>query len=210
MQNIATSKRRGRPPKTELQRDEIRASLIRAGTVALTEYNFSLAGIDGILRQVGVPKGSFYQYFDSKEHFGLAILDDYAGYFAHKLNKTLGNKSLAPLDRVRAFKENVCESMARFQFKRGCIVGNMAQEIGGIPEVFRARLDGIIQDWQALLASCLWDAVASGELSESADCDELAEFFWTGWEGAVMRAKLRAERTPLDIFVRNFLAGLPR
>lgn len=208
-ENIAVA-RRGRPPKVNADSEDVRAMLIRSGTAALTENSFATVGIDGILRSVRVPKGSFYYYFTSKEHFGLAILDSYAGYFAHKLSKTMGNKSLPPLDRIIAFRDSAKEGMARYDYKRGCIVGNLAQEIGVLPDVFRSKLTDILDSWQAIARDCLNDAIAEKAINESANTAELAEYFWTGWEGAVMRAKLLASPEPLDMFIKHFLAGLPR
>ncbi|MNP86712.1 Transcriptional regulator AcuR [compost metagenome] len=49
-----------------------------------------------------------------------------------------------------------------------------------------------------------------GELAAEADCEELAAFFWIGWEGAVLRARLTRDNVPLDVFIRGFLAGLRR
>lgn len=208
-ENVAVA-RRGRPPKKNAESEDIRAMLIRSGTVALTENSFATVGIDGILRSVGVPKGSFYYYFESKEQFGLAVLDSYAGYFAHKLSKTMGNKTLQPLERIIAFRDSAKEGMARYDYKRGCIVGNLAQEIGVLPEVFRDRLKSILDTWQAIARDCLNDAIADNTVNASANTTELAEYFWTGWEGAVMRAKLLASPEPLDVFIKHFLAGLPR
>ncbi|WP_081742954.1 TetR family transcriptional regulator C-terminal domain-containing protein [Candidatus Sodalis pierantonius] len=51
---------------------------------------------------------------------------------------------------------------------------------------------------------------AAGEVHSQADCAALAEFFWIGWEGAVMCARLAGNRQPLDRFAQGFLAGLPR
>jgi len=67
--------------------NETRESLVRAGLVALTEKGFSATGIDEILKAVGVPKGSFYHYFDSKEAFGAELIDRYGQYFARRLER---------------------------------------------------------------------------------------------------------------------------
>ncbi|MEN3754566.1 TetR/AcrR family transcriptional regulator [Mangrovibacter sp. SLW1] len=60
-------KRRGRPPKEGRSREETQQALLRAGTEAMTSNGFTASGLDQILKSVGVPKGSFYYYFSSKE-----------------------------------------------------------------------------------------------------------------------------------------------
>ncbi|MNZ10094.1 Transcriptional regulator AcuR [compost metagenome] len=202
--------RRGRPPKVERNFPDTRAALIRCGMEILTEQGFMATGIDTVLKRVGVPKGSFYHYFDSKEAFGQAVLESYASYFARKLDRWLLDEEASPLQRLGNFVEDAKAGMARHQFCRGCLVGNLGQEVAILPESFRLQLEATLCSWQQRLARCLRAAQAAGELAAGADCDELAAFFWIGWEGAVQRARLTRDTIPLEVFIRGFLAGLPR
>ena len=79
------ARRRGRPPKAGLV--DARDRLVRSGVAILTEKGFSAVGLDEILKSAGIPKGSFYHYFDGKEAFGAALIDAYAAYFARKLDR---------------------------------------------------------------------------------------------------------------------------
>ncbi|MGM0952343.1 MAG: TetR/AcrR family transcriptional regulator [Pseudomonadota bacterium] len=204
-----TPRRRGRPPKDREDLTHTRELLLRAGLEVLTEKGFSATGIDEILSRVGVPKGSFYHYFKNKEAFGLALIDRYRRYFAHKLDHHLLNIRLTPLARVRAFADDAAEGMARYEFRRGCLVGNLGQEMAVLPESFRAELSKTFEDWQRRFAMCLVEAQQQGELVQHADTEQLASFFWIGWEGAVLRAKLEQKTTPLEVFTECYFAALP-
>ncbi|WP_458527036.1 acrylate utilization transcriptional regulator AcuR [Onishia taeanensis] len=210
MTDSSPIRRRGRPPRVARDNPDTREALIRSGLEVLTEQGFTAAGIDGILKRVGVPKGSFYHYFASKEAFGRAVLDHYAQYFARKLDRHLNDVTLPPLSRIEAFADDAKAGMARHDFRRGCLVGNLGQEVGLLPESYRAALEGVLGDWQQRLSQCLLEARKSGALSAEMDCDAWAEVFWIGWEGAVMRAKLKESAAPLETFVTAYLAGLPR
>jgi TetR/AcrR family transcriptional repressor of nem operon len=208
---IAKPRRPGRPPKTARPDDfDTREALIRCGVEVLTEQGFMATGIDGILKRVGVPKGSFYHYFSSKEVYGLAVLDSYAGYFARRLDRWLLDETLSPLERLAAFVQHSKVSMARCGYRRGCLVGNMGQEVTVLPEGFRDALETIFLDWQRRLSTCFDAARQAGELPANANCAELAAYFWIGWEGAVLRARLVQNDSPLNIFIAGFLRGLPR
>jgi TetR/AcrR family transcriptional repressor of nem operon len=111
---------------------------------------------------------------------------------------------------VQAFVDDAQAGMARYDYRRGCLIGNLGQEMGALPESFRAQLQAVFADWQARLAACLRLAQQAGEMSATADAEQLAAFFWIGWEGAVLRAKLAQSAEPLTVFARFFLAGLPR
>lgn len=206
---LSAPRRRGRPPKPRESLLETRDLLLRAGLEVLTEKGFSATGIEEILHRAGVPKGSFYHYFESKEAFGSALIAQYAQFFACKMDHYLSDKTRSPLTRLRAFISEAQASMARHSFRRGCLVGNLGQEMGSLPESFRKQLQTVFADWQFRLSRCLIAAQETGELSRQADCEQLAAFFWIGWEGAVLRAKLEQSAAPLEIFARGFFAGLP-
>jgi len=200
----------GRPPKIPRENLQTREMLIRCGTEILTEQGFMATGIDTVLKRVGVPKGSFYHYFDSKEAFGQAVLESYAGYFARKLDRWLLDASLSPLQRLRGFVDEAKAGMARHEFRRGCLVGNLGQEVTLLPDSYREQLDAVFRSWELRLSRCLQAAQAAGELAADADCEALASFFWIGWEGAVLRARLVRSDVPLEIFMQGFVRSLAR
>lgn len=200
--------RRGRPPKTDRAFTDTREALIRAGVIMVTENGFLGAGIDNIVKTIGVPKGSFYHYFKNKEAFGLAVLEAYQRYFAQKLDRHLLQVDLSPLARIDDFVRSAGIGMARFNFTRGCLVGNLLQESPLLPDTFGDVLKSILADWQARIARCLEEAKAAGEITDSRPPAELAMTFWTGWEGAVMRAKLFHSTEPLDDFWAFFKRAL--
>lgn len=184
--------------------------LIRSGMELLTERGFAATGLDAVLKRATVPKGSFYHYFSSKEEFGRCVMAAYDGYFLKKLDRWLGDETRAPLERLQDFVDDAKAGMARHRYTRGCLVGNLSQELEALPELYRELLDKVLQGWQRRVATCLRDAAAQGTLAADADFDALAQYFWIGWEGAVMRARLTRGAAPLDLFSRMFFSGLPR
>jgi TetR/AcrR family transcriptional repressor of nem operon len=182
-----------------------REVLVRCGTELFTERGFQATGIDEIRQRVNVPKGSFYHFFQSKHDFGLAVIDNYARYFERKLARSFDDTSLTPLERLTDFAQGAMHGMEKFKFQRGCLVGNLGQELGGLDDVFRARLEEVLLSWQARTCQVLEDAVAAGQLPADSDCAALAEFFWIGWEGAILRAKLTRNNDPLESFFVLFL-----
>jgi len=202
------SRRPGRPPKDAAGYSETRESLLRAGVEILTEKGFSSTGIDEILRRVGVPKGSFYHFFASKEVFGAKLVERYAAYFAAKLDRFLLDETVTPLERLRNFTNDARSGMIRHEFKRGCLIGNLGQEMGSLPESFREQLKSVFESWQTRVAVCLEEAKKAGEVGVDADSEKLAIAFWIGWEGSVLRAKLDRNTEPLDLFADFFFTAL--
>ena len=201
---------RGRPPKSERNFSDTKAELIKSGLVLLTEHGFIASGIDAIVKNVAVPKGSFYHYFKNKEDFGYAVITAYGEYFAHKLDKHLTNNAFPPLTRIENFVNDAKAGMTRYQFKRGCLVGNLMQESPQLSEAFTSHLQTILGEWQQRVSRCLSEAKSCHQIAEDADHDKLAALFWSGWEGAVLRAKLYKSTQPLEEFWHYFSTSIKK
>lgn len=202
-------RKRGRPPKADGARRETRERLVRCGIALLTEQGFATTGIDEVLKRVGVPKGSFYHYFASKDEFGRAVIEAYAAYFDRKLDRWLLDEAQAPLQRLRNFVADATHGVERYDYRRGCLVGNLSQELASTHEEFRALLEEVFRGWQYRLQRCLEQARDTGAIAAHANCAQLAAYFWIGWEGAILRAKLVRSSAPLRLFADNFFATLP-
>jgi TetR/AcrR family transcriptional repressor of nem operon len=209
--NLSLPKRpRGRPASNGLPYANTREQLIRSGIELLTRQGVSGITLDDILKQAEVPKGSFYHYFASKDALVAAALNGYADYFIGKLEKHFSNPELAPLARLAAFVDDACRGVERYEFTRGCLVGNLGQEVGCLNETLHLRLEAILQEWECALSACLQASRTAGELSAEADCDALSHAFWVGWEGAILRARLLRSTAPMRAFFKFFLQALPR
>ena len=209
--NLSLPKRpRGRPASNGQPYADTRGQLIRSGIELLTRQGVSGISLEDILKLAEVPKGSFYHYFASKDALVAAALNGYADYFTAKLDKHLSNPDLMPLARLAAFVDDACRGVERYEFTRGCLVGNLGQEVGCLNEALHLRLEAILQEWEGALCVCLEASCAAGELSSDADCPELSHAFWVGWEGAILRARLLRSTAPMRAFFKFYLQALPR
>ncbi len=186
------------------QRGDTRSAIIWCGTELLTERGFQITGIDEILSIVGVPKGSFYYYFKSKREFGVAVVDNYVQFYAQKMALLFDNPQRTPLQRLQDFVDDGKLGMAKYDFKRGCLIGNMGQELAALNEEFRDRLEQVMQTWEARVTALFQLALERGEIAQSHDPESLSQFFWIGWEGAILRSKLTRSVAPLDHFSQIF------
>ena len=94
--------------------------------------------------------------------------------------------------------------MQKYNFRRGCLIGNLGQEMSALPPSFRQALLDVLDTWQVAVARLLEEARDCGDISASHDCDLLAYNFWTGWEGAVLRAKLECSGHPMERYFIQF------
>ena len=189
-------------------RGDTRRALVWCGTELLTERGFQVTGIDEVLKRVGVPKGSFYHFFANKHEFGEAVIQNYVDYYARKMTRLFDDPSRPPLARLRAFVEDAKRGMKKYGYRRGCLIGNLGQELASLDDAFRQQLEAVLLSWECRVAACLQQAKAAGELPPGSDPQALSRFFWIGWEGAVLRAKLTRNAEPLDQFADLFFAAV--
>lgn len=192
-----------------LQRGDTKRALVWCGTELLTERGFQVTGIDEVLKRVGVPKGSFYHFFANKHEFGEAVIQNYVEYYARKMTRIFDDETRTPLACLRAFVEDAKRGMLKFGFRRGCLIGNLGQELASLDDSFRVQLEAVLVSWELRVQGCLQRAVEAGELAHNSDAAAISRFFWIGWEGAVLRAKLTRNAEPLDQFAAMFFAVLP-
>ena len=184
-----------------MAREKTRDLLLEAGKAAFLERGYNNSGIETILQAAGVPKGSFYYYFHSKEDFGLKVLDHFADWYEERMNQTLGDLTLSPIERFRRYFEGIIERFDTNQCRKGCLIGKLSQELADLSEVFRLKLEEIFRRWEDRYAECLQSAQDRGEILPILPAPALAELWLNGWQGAMLRAKSSRNSAPLRTFL---------
>ncbi len=162
----------------------------------LLERGYHDLGIAALLESTGVPKGSFYHHFTSKEDFGLQAIDLYMKHAHAGLDQTLGDKSVPPLQRVRNFFE-ATEVKYRGEGYLGCLLGGLGQELSGVSEVFRRKVEWCFSEIARRIAETLEEARKQGDLAPDTDCRAMADLLVNCWEGAALRTRLNRDPAPL-------------
>jgi TetR/AcrR family transcriptional regulator, transcriptional repressor for nem operon len=185
-----------------MKRTDKRKQLIQVGKQIIVQQGFTAASLNDILTNAGVPKGSFYYYFASKEDFGLAIIEDFAQKHQNELQYLLEDQTILPLKRLRNFFDLKIAEIVNCQYTDGCLFGNLAQELSAQNELFRDRLKRVFADWEKSFAQCLKEAYETGEIAGDKNFVDLAKFMVSSWEGAVLQAKVTKSVLPMEIFVK--------
>ena len=171
--------------------------IIETGAAIIHRKGFNHTGIQEILTAAGVPKGSFYNYFKSKNDFGLAIVDYFSEHFKKIAGKTLHDTAISPLNRIYRFLTTYMEHFESQNYTGGCPIGNLGQEMGDLSPEFRTKLkesiDMMIDAYSQVLATAQQD----GKVSKSLNIKDTASFIVAGWHGAIIQMKLTQSLTPL-------------
>lgn len=180
---------------------DVRERLLEAGVQTFSKSGFNGCSVQDITEAAGVPKGSFYNHFESKEALGAAALDHYWTEGSRERLQILTRPDLAARERLRVYFEQVATEMAQVDFTCGCLIGNMAAELSDHSPVIAAQLSAIFAGWSRQIGECIREAQAAGDIKSDADPELLATFVLNAWEGAVLRARIEKGDRPLRQFI---------
>ncbi|MCX7144679.1 MAG: TetR family transcriptional regulator C-terminal domain-containing protein [Sulfuritalea sp.] len=170
--------------------------LLDAGMALLLEHGYHDLGIQALLEATNTPKGSFYHHFKDKEDFALQVIDQYMGHVHAGLDACLDDPGRPPLKRVRRFFELTQQSYKKEGYM-GCLLGGLGQELSGVSEVFRHKVDGCFSEIAKRIAACLDEARENGDIPATADTRRMASLLVDCWEGAALRSRLQGSAAPL-------------
>ena len=171
--------------------------LLDTGLAMLLEHGYNDLGIQALLTETGIPKGSFYHHFKGKEDFALQVIDQYMREVHAGLDACLGDTGCLPLERLRRFFE-LTQEQYRDEGYLGCLLGGLGQELSGVNEVFRSKIEWCFSELNDRMSVCLEEARQRGDISADADARLMASLLSDCWEGAALRSRLRRDSAPLD------------
>jgi len=187
-----------------MKRTHNKDEIVKAGLDIILTRGLNGTGIESILKEANVPKGSFYNFFASKEEFGLAAIDLYLSEMAALRQPVMEDHSLPPLVRIRKAFEVLISRFESNNCSKGCLVANLSLEMADQSEVLRKRLDEALQRWIISLTAILEEAQKEGTIRTDIDAMPLAESIVSSFEGALLRAKVNKSVQPLKNFIHLY------
>lgn len=184
------------------QKTNTRELIMASGAAVMLRKGYNGTGVKEIVDGAGVPKGSFYNYFKSKEDFVVAAMEhascDSIAHFETALaeDNRLGRQRI-----IDTYRELVDGIEASRDYTKGCFVGNMCQELADTHTAIAEKAEYLFRRYTAPLARCLRKAQEQGDVKSEADPDKLAEAIFNSWEGAVLRMKSSRNSQPLNAFL---------
>ncbi|NOX43881.1 MAG: TetR family transcriptional regulator [Gammaproteobacteria bacterium] len=186
---------------SDCKREDKKDRILDAGIKVMYLNGYNGTGVKDIVNAAGIPKGSFYNYFDSKEAFALAALD--AMFVDTSSNNFLQSKDLPPLERLTGFFESGAEKAKQGGYLLGCFIGNLTQEMADVSEPIRLKLDLLLCRLTALIEDCLQEAQERGDIPKDRDIKKLAQFIFNAWEGTLLRMKAAKNCNAFDSFLHE-------
>lgn len=178
--------------------------LLRQGMKSFYASGFHGTTVDAILAASGVPKGSFYHHFGSKDAFGLAVLDRYIRMQLDALAKWADDDALSTTDKLTGYFGELAQAFVRSDFQRACLAGKFSTELAADSEPFRDRLDTALVAWHRALAALLEAGQKRGDVREDRSAQELSHSLLALIQGAFVIALSARDTRALEAVSASF------
>lgn len=180
-----------------------REALIDNSIEALRIRGYNALGVQEIADAAGLPKGSFYNHFESKEDFAVAVMEKYLEGAVEVSQKTLRETKHSPYQRIlRLYDTRIRFERTRLKGIPGCLLSTMAQEMSGSSEKLRAASARGMQKMAGLVAGCIAEAEAQSEIHPPLDAAKTAAYLDMAWRGALLFARAERSIEPLQNFYK--------
>jgi TetR/AcrR family transcriptional repressor of nem operon len=190
-----------------MPRPSVKEEIVQAAVETLHSRGFNATGVQDITDAAGVPKGSFYNHFESKEALGIEALER---YWQGALNSVqmLRDDSIPPVVRLKSYFRRLSELARKLKYRPGCMIGNLSIEMSDQSAAMRERLATILAKWTRAIEDCVKQAQANGTMRRDLEAKAIAGFLLNSWEGAVLRAKVDRSDAPFAQFEKIVFTSL--
>jgi len=171
---------------------DARERILSAGTALLGRGAYSSISVADICTAAGVPKGSFYYFFESKQAFALAVIARH--WVAQKAQwaAALGGEG-TPLERLHRLFDETTETQRVAQRDlgavTGCLFGNLALELSAHDPVIKLELQRVFDEQATMVESVVQESIDADE-SAPQSAAGAARAIIAQLEGTVLFAKL--------------------
>jgi TetR/AcrR family transcriptional repressor of nem operon len=176
-----------------------REGLIQAAVHLFHERGYNATSVQDIVSEAGVPKGTFYNYFDSKEALAIAASDV---FYPRALSLLDLEASTSPSRRLRRYFDAISTELQRFDYLRGCLVGNFASEITTATPALKKRVAEHLDAATRRMSVVIEQGQTAGEIRADVPPMDLARFLLNSLYGAIFRSKTETSERPMRLFRR--------
>jgi len=190
--------------RTARAQSPTKEKLLEAAQQLMLAKGFPATTVDEICETAGFTKGSFFHYFDSKEHLGKEVLDRFYCSLQETIQRGSYRRKSDPLQRVYGYVDRFIELSKNPELPSGCLLGNFTQELADTHPEIRSLCTQRFAEWAATLTQDLDEAKAKYAPKAPFDTQSLAEYLIAVLQGSQILAKAKQDKKVLEQNLRHF------
>jgi len=162
--------------------------LLRQGMKLFYAEGFHGTTVDAVLASAGVPKGSFYHHFGSKDVFGQAVLDRYMQFQIDLFDKWAAKKNLSTSAKLVGYFKEISQIFVKSGYQRACLAGKFSTEVAAASDSFRELLSAGMQLWKSRIVELLAAGQTDGDVRQDRTAEDLADAVLSLIQGSLVIA----------------------
>jgi TetR/AcrR family transcriptional regulator, transcriptional repressor for nem operon len=170
-----------------------RERLVRTAARLFLERSYQAVGVNEICAVAGLPKGSLYHWFASKDDLAIAVIDHHAEALWALLDQ-YEEQAVGPVAKIRVTADavDVFQRQLATDFGRvmGCPLGNLAVELSTTEHAAGQHVANVFDRWERRVAGHCRDAESVGLLADGVEPAELARALMATMQGMILMAKV--------------------
>ena len=172
-------------------------NILAKGLSLFEAKGYNATGIQEIADAAEIPKGSFYNYFSSKEDFGVAVINFYTEKHLLEWTTRINSNSQDNEKLIQVFLD-ITEDYDCSESQKGCLLGNLAAEISAASDKCRNALAVAIKSFKEVLIERIITGQANGEFTTAIAPERIADLIWNTWQGSLLELKVKKSIEPLQ------------
>ncbi|WP_203843549.1 TetR/AcrR family transcriptional regulator [Winogradskya humida] len=179
-------------------REDTRHRILDSARRIVASKGYAAVGINEVLGDAKVPKGSFYHFFESKDAFGRAMLDDYFVEYLAEMDAFLAEPGLTTAQRLMNYWASWYDNQSFNDCQGKCLAVKLGAEVADLSEPMRLSLEAGTGEIINRLESAITAGVGDGSVTVVNDPRATAQMLYDMWMGASVMAKIRRDRVHFD------------
>lgn len=188
--------------------NETKAQLLDCGISLIQRGGFHGTGISDLVKSAGIPKGSFYYYFDCKEQFAAEAVKEYMRPFLETLEEIASDTSTPALTSLKQYFSRIARDIQEKPEAGGCLLGNLLGELDRDNKIALVALAEVTESYKALIARLVLRAQREGDIRNDLDHQTLAGIVFDAWQGAILRSRVDQSGSSMIQFADHFFTSL--
>ncbi|MEM8487232.1 MAG: TetR family transcriptional regulator C-terminal domain-containing protein [Bacteroidota bacterium] len=183
-----------------------KTDIVSGGEAVFRANGYHNTGVKEILDACGISKGSFYNFFPTKEAYALEVIEYYGNRLTAFMDATFSDQSQNTIERLRSFYYSLVSIAEAEACTKGCLVYNMAFELAGNSDTVARALDIQFEAWVTRVTACIAEGQAAGDITTSQSAEDLAAMLHTAVNGSYGRVKMKRDTAPMRQMIDTLLA----
>ncbi|MDH3649705.1 MAG: TetR/AcrR family transcriptional regulator [Saprospiraceae bacterium] len=166
-----------------------REAIIDKGIELMRKNGYHGTGVQHVLKACGIPKGSFYNFFESKQDFALQAIEKYGDDNLRMIRALNDRLDVSALQKVELFFGDLEKFYRSKKFELTCLMSILSLEVGSEDPLIASKIKSKFDDLKKILATIIKTGQESEEIRTDWQAANMSDFLINSFNGALITMK---------------------